>query len=63
MIRMKKIYEKPAMQVVACQPTSLICQSEVKSLENNAGLRLGGGGSGEARSKQRGEWEDDWDLF
>jgi len=55
---MKKNYKKPVMQVTEIRATS-ICQASVTSISSNAVLRYGGGGSGDARAKGRGSWDDE----
>ena len=58
----KKKYQKPIMQVVEILEASIICVSQVKSINGNAGLTFGGGGSGAARRPTRDTWDDgDWD--
>lgn len=59
---MKKNYQKPTMDVVVLQhQCNLLAGSpEVKNVESNGtGMRLGGAGSGPARS--RGDNMDDWE--
>ena len=58
----KKIYQKPEMQVVninmCCQ---LLSGSPANQVESNAGLKMGGSGNGEFRSREA--WfddEEDW---
>ena len=56
---MKKMYQKPAMQVVDMEMTTIICGSEkVTSVHDNAGLGWVGGSDEEARAKGRGIWDD-----
>ena len=56
---MKKIYSKPAMHVVRIQHSGIICTS-VTDTDGNAGLNYRGGGSGPARARSLGGW-DDWE--
>ena len=56
---MKKLYAKPALRVVKIQQMQMLCQSKVTGVENNAGLKYGGGRTGSARSRSVGA--DDWD--
>jgi hypothetical protein len=59
---MKKTYVKPAVDVVEYGMTQIICSSnQVKSVDSgDTGLKYGGGGSGGARSKDRGGiWDED----
>jgi len=58
---MKKTYLKPTMQVVTLQHQSIICTSDVRGVDGNAGIRYGGGGRGSARV--RGREEVDWDDY
>ncbi len=56
---MKKNYIRPTMQVVIMQATNLICES-LKSVGGNAGFNSKvSGGSGPARSRGFGDWDDD----
>ena len=57
---MKKTYLQPTMMVVTLQQQSIICTSDVRSVNGNADLDYGGGGSGPARApRHRGtDWDD-----
>ena len=55
---MKKNYSKPSMKVIKIQHSGIICQS-VTGTEGPFGY--GGGGSGPARARSFGGWDDDWD--
>ena len=58
---MKKTYLKPTMQVVTLQQQGIICTSGVRSVNGNADIDYGGGGSGPARApRHRG---NDWDDY
>ena len=50
------------MMVVTLQQHSIICTSDVKSVNSNADLDYGGGGSGPARARQHSgtDWDDEW---
>lgn len=56
---MKKDYQKPAMRIERIEHLQIICTS----IESNAGFRSGGGGSGPARARSFGGWDDEynWD--
>ena len=59
----KQAYQKPALRVVKIQQTSIICTSNsVSSVNSNADLNYGGGGSGPARARSHGgiDWDDEW---
>ena len=57
---MKKSYLKPTMTVVTLQQQGIICTSDVRSVNGNAGIDYGGGGSGPARARQHSgiDWDD-----
>jgi len=59
---MKKTYLQPTMMVVTLQQHSIICTSDVKSVNSNADLDYGGGGSGPARARQHTgtDCDDEW---
>ena len=58
---MKKNYSKPAMRVVRIQQTKMLCGS-IRSVESgDAGIGYDGGGSGPARARSFGGWDDEWD--
>ena len=60
---MKKIYMIPSMVVVKLQHQSMICESLVQTFNNSTGegIGYGGGGSGEANTKQSGSiWDEEW---
>ena len=59
MIMNRKAYRKPAMQVVNLKTRQQLLA--VSDINGNAGLNYGGGGSGSARSRGFGGWDDDWD--
>lgn len=53
----KKMYQKPTMEILAveCHTQLMVPSTDiVENINNNAGLKLGGGGSGSARTKERG---------
>ncbi len=57
---MKKNYMKPTMDVVNMQIANMICGSEVKSVDGNAGLRYGGAGASNGVARSRGgDWDDE----
>ncbi len=58
---MKKSYLKPTMTVVTLQQQGIICTSDVRSVNGNAGIDYGGGGSGPARARQHSDI--DWDDY
>ena len=58
---MKKIYLKPTFVVVKLQQQGIICTSDVRGVDGNAGIGYGGGGRGSARV--RGSEEVDWDDY
>ena len=57
-----KTYIKPNMTVVTLQHHSIICQSNcVKVFSSTDDIDYGGGGSGEAYTKEStGAWDDEW---
>jgi hypothetical protein len=59
---MKQAYQQPTMNVVKLQHHSIICVSNpVSRVGGNAELNYEGGGSGSARARRHGVWDDDWD--
>ena len=53
----------PSMVVVKLQHQSMICESLVQTFNNSTGegIGYGGGGSGEANTKQSGSiWDEEW---
>ena len=56
---MSKNYQKPAMRVVKLQHRSSILSGSIHDTTSNAGIGYGGKGSGVARSRGRGGWDDD----
>ena len=61
---MKKTYWQPTMMVVRLQQQSIICTSNsVSSVNSNADMDYGGGGSGPARVRQHSgiDWDDEWE--
>lgn len=44
----KKIYNKPTMEVVEIKATQQLLAGSVKTIDGNAGIGFGGGGSGPA---------------
>ena len=52
---MKKHYQIPAIMVVKVDTSSLL----QNSIQSNADLKMGGGGSGPARGRQSSSWNDD----
>ena len=60
---MKKTYIQPTIQIVPVRHTSIICSStpEVRGVSSNdADITYGGGGSGAARVKDHGAWDEEW---
>ena len=55
---MKKTYQSPATTVVKMEIGNLL---QVGSIEGNANIKMGGGGSGPARGREGGSWDDDED--
>ena len=55
----KKIYTTPALSVEEYEMTIITSASQLQSVENNAGLNYGGGGSDPAMGKGRGIWDED----
>ena len=60
---MKKTYLKPTMQVVTLQQQGIICISDVRGVNSDAGIGYGGGGRGSARVRGREDvdWDDEWE--
>ena len=59
-IAMKKTYLKPTMMVVTLQQHSIICASNVSSVNSNVGIGYRGAGSGPARARSFDiDWDDD----
>ena len=57
----KQEYMKPAMRVLEIQnQCQILSVSGVHSIDGNADMHYGGGGSGPARARQRDIWDDDW---
>jgi hypothetical protein len=56
---MKKNYIQPALRVVKIQQSSIICSSPVNSIDGNAGMNYGGGGSGVARGRSCDDWDEE----
>jgi hypothetical protein len=54
----KQTYMKPTTSVVNTQNCSIICTS-LNNVNNNAGLKYGGKGSGPARAHRQDIWDDD----
>lgn len=57
---MRRNYQKPVMNEVKIQQTSMIC-STTTSVNSNAGLTYGGAGSVDARAKSRNADWDEWE--
>ena len=58
---MKKMYQKPEIQVVTINHSVQLLQASKRNLgglKSNAGFNLGGGSDGEGRSRG---CDDDWD--
>ena len=56
---MKKDYQRPRVKTHSVELNQMVCQS-VKSIESgSAGLKSGGGGSGVARGRKDGDWDED----
>ena len=58
---MNKEYMKPAMRVVRIQHQCTILSGSITGTDNNANLIYGGGGSGPARARSHGVWNDEED--
>ena len=57
---MKK-YIQPCLVVVRLQHHSIICQSYVKSFNCTEDINYGGGGSGDAYTKESSSvWDNEW---
>ena len=54
----KKEYQVPSMEVVKIQTATILAGSEVNSV-SGGDFGYGGGGSGPARARQRGGWDDE----
>jgi hypothetical protein len=63
---MKKTYSTPTIEIVTLQQHGIICTSQIRSIDGNAGLSGGGSDAnytGGARVKGQGSydvWADDW---
>jgi hypothetical protein len=59
----KQEYLKPTMKVGTLQQQGIICTSDVRSVNGNAGMNYGGAGSVPVRARQHSgiDWDDDWD--
>jgi hypothetical protein len=58
----KQEYLKPTMKVGTLQQQGIICASDVRSVNGNAGMKYGGAGSGPVRARQHSDIDwDDWD--
>lgn len=58
---MKKKYNKPTMWIVNIQhKSSILVGSEVKSVDGNASLEWGGGGTEAARTRENNVWDEEW---
>lgn len=57
----KKSYKTPAMQVVNIIMSCQLLQStgSVGRMDGNTELKYGGAGSGNARSREGGSWDDE----
>ena len=55
---MKKDYQKPSMTTHSVELSQMVCGS-VTTVSTNAGLNYDGGGSGPARGRDGGEWDDE----
>ena len=55
----KKVYQHPAMRVLRIQHQCHILSGSVTGTEGPFGY--GGGNSGPARVRSRGEWDEEWD--
>ena len=57
---MKRIYQKPAMQVVRMKQKCSILAGSLRSVGGNAGFNSKvSGGNGPARSRQFDDWDDE----
>lgn len=52
---MKKNYQTPAIVAVKMEVVAL----QVGTVTSNASIKMGGGGSGPARGRDGGSWEDE----
>ena len=52
---MKKQYQSPAATVVRIEIQNLM----ELSIQGNANIKMGGGGSGPARGREGGSWDDE----
>ena len=52
---MKKYYQTPTTVAVKMEVVAL----DVTSIQGNANVKMGGGGSGPARGREGGSWEDE----
>ena len=55
---MKKMYQKPEIQVVTINHSVQLLAGNFRQFNSNAGFTLGGGSDGEGRSRG---CDDDWD--
>lgn len=53
---MKKKYQSPTIEVAKMAIENLM---QVSTIESNAGIKIGGGGSGPARGREGTSWDDD----
>ena len=57
---MKRQYQEPNVTVVNVHVEQNLLAGSVTSLStNDTGLKLGGGGSGDARSRDYDDWDED----
>ncbi len=59
---MKKTYLKPTFVVVKLQHQGIICTSDVRGVNSNAGIGYGGGNS-RGSARVRGREDVDWDDY
>jgi hypothetical protein len=58
-VETKKAYMQPVLNVEKVEIRTNILYPSVTGINSNAGLRLGGGGNGPARSRSHNDWFDD----
>ena len=55
---MKKDYQKPSMTTHSVELSQMVCGT-VTTASTNVGLNYNGGGSGPARSRDNGDWDEE----
>lgn len=60
---MNRKYVKPEIKLTTVQQEGFFCTSTgVQTIQNNADVEYGGGGSGPVRSRGTSVWDDDQDY-